>query len=119
MSANNEKRSKPSNISFFGPPPLLEGEDPEAYDDLLEAVTGSLKPSDAIEEILANDFANFTWQGRRWQRLMASLLYETSQADPAAYGFAVLILLGTGLLASIRPAWKAATRDPLEALRSE
>jgi putative ABC transport system permease protein len=52
-------------------------------------------------------------------RLMASLLYETSQADPAAYGFAVLILLGTGLLASIRPAWKAATRDPLEALRSE
>ena len=52
-------------------------------------------------------------------RLLASLLYETSQADPAAYGFAVLVLLGTGLLASIRPAWKAATRDPLEALRSE
>jgi len=52
-------------------------------------------------------------------RLLASLLYETSQADPAAYGFAVLVLLGTGLLASIRPAWKAAIRDPLEALRSE
>ena len=52
-------------------------------------------------------------------RLLASLLYETSQADPAAYGFAVLVLLGTGLLASVRPAWRAATRDPLEALRSE
>ena len=52
-------------------------------------------------------------------RLLASLLYETSQADPAAYGFAVLVLLGTGLLACARPAWKAATRDPLEALRSE
>ena len=52
-------------------------------------------------------------------RLLASLLFETSQADPAAYGFAVLVLLGTGLLASVRPAWKAATRDPLEALRSE
>ncbi|HEV3198051.1 MAG TPA: FtsX-like permease family protein [Bryobacteraceae bacterium] len=52
-------------------------------------------------------------------RLLASLLYETSEADPAAYGFAVLVLLGTGLLASIRPAWKAATRDPVEALRSE
>ena len=51
--------------------------------------------------------------------LLASLLYETSEADPAAYGFAVLVLLGTGLLASLRPAWKAATRDPLEALRSE
>lgn len=56
---------------------------------------------------------------RLFVRLLASLLYETSQADPAAYGFAVLVLLGTGLLASIRPAWKAATRDPLEALRSE
>jgi hypothetical protein len=52
-------------------------------------------------------------------RLLASLLFETSDADPAAYGFAVLVLLGTGLLASVRPAWKAATRDPLEALRSE
>ena len=52
-------------------------------------------------------------------RLLASLLYETSEVDPAAYSFAVMVLLGTGLLASIRPAWKAATRDPVEALRSE
>jgi putative ABC transport system permease protein len=51
-------------------------------------------------------------------RLLASLLFETSEADPAAYGFAVLVLLGTGLAASVRPAWKAAMRDPLEALRS-
>jgi putative ABC transport system permease protein len=51
--------------------------------------------------------------------LQASLLYETGEADPAAYAFAVLVLLGTGFLASVRPAWKAATRDPLEALRSE
>jgi putative ABC transport system permease protein len=52
-------------------------------------------------------------------RLLASLLYETSEADPAAYGFAVLVLLSTGFVASVRPAWKASTRDPLEALRSE
>lgn len=52
-------------------------------------------------------------------RLLASLLYETNEADPAAYGFAVLVLLGTGFVASVRPAWKAATGDPLEALRTE
>lgn len=52
-------------------------------------------------------------------RLLASLLYEITNTDPAAYGIAVLVLLGTGLLASIRPAWKAAARDPLQALRMD
>ena len=52
-------------------------------------------------------------------RLLASLLYEITTTDPAAYGTAALVLLGTGLLASIRPAWRAATRDPLRALRMD
>ena len=50
-------------------------------------------------------------------RLLASLLYEITNTDPAAYGIAVLALLSTGLLASIRPAWRAAAGDPLQALR--
>ena len=52
-------------------------------------------------------------------RLLASLLYEITNTDPAAYGIAVLVLLSTGLLASIRPAWRAAARDPLQALRMD
>ena len=52
-------------------------------------------------------------------RLLSSLLYEITNTDPAAYGIAVLVLLGTGLLASIRPAWRAAARDPLQALRMD
>ena len=52
-------------------------------------------------------------------RLLASLLYEITNTDPAAYGIAVLVLSGTGLLASIRPAWRAAARDPLQALRMD
>jgi predicted permease len=52
-------------------------------------------------------------------RLLTSLLYEITNTDPAAYGIAVLVLLGTGLLASIRPAWRAAARDPLQALRMD
>lgn len=52
-------------------------------------------------------------------RLLTSLLYEITNTDPAAYGIAVLVLLGTGLLASIGPAWRAAARDPLQALRMD
>jgi predicted permease len=50
-------------------------------------------------------------------RLLESLLYEITGTDPVAYALAVLVLLGTGLLASIQPAWRAAWRDPLQALR--
>ncbi len=52
-------------------------------------------------------------------RLLASLLYETSAADPPAYLAAGLLLVGIGALASTRVAWKAARNDPVEALRSE
>ena len=52
-------------------------------------------------------------------RLLASLLYETSTADPFAYVAAGVLLVGIGALASSRVAWKAANSDPVEALRSE
>ncbi|HEY3835545.1 MAG TPA: ABC transporter permease [Bryobacteraceae bacterium] len=52
-------------------------------------------------------------------RLFASLLYETSTADPLAYVAAGLLLVGIGVMASSRVAWKAAKSDLVEALRSE
>jgi putative ABC transport system permease protein len=52
-------------------------------------------------------------------RLMASLLYGISGSDPITYVGAGALLLATGAMASIRPAWKAATGDPLQALRTE
>jgi putative ABC transport system permease protein len=52
-------------------------------------------------------------------RLLASLLYETSTADAPAYVAAGLLLVGIGVLASTRVAWKAAKNDPVAALRSE
>jgi putative ABC transport system permease protein len=52
-------------------------------------------------------------------RLLASLLYNTSAADPLAYAGAGLLLLAIGAIASAGPAWKAAASDPLEALRVE
>jgi putative ABC transport system permease protein len=52
-------------------------------------------------------------------RLVKSLLYETSPADPFAYIAAAVILLVIGALASAVPAWKASAGDPLAALRTE
>ena len=52
-------------------------------------------------------------------RLLASLLYEISSTDPVTYLGAGVLLLAIGALASALPAWKAATGDPLPALRTE
>jgi ABC-type antimicrobial peptide transport system permease subunit len=52
-------------------------------------------------------------------RLLASVLYEISSADPVAYVGAGALLLVIGTVASALPAWRAANGDPLEALRSE
>jgi ABC-type antimicrobial peptide transport system permease subunit len=52
-------------------------------------------------------------------RLLTSVLYEISSTDPLTYLGAGTLLLGIGAAASILPAWRAATRDPLQALRTE
>jgi predicted permease len=52
-------------------------------------------------------------------RFIASLLFETSHTDSIAYLSAAVLLVGLGVIASIRPAWRAATADPLHALRTE
>ena len=52
-------------------------------------------------------------------RLMSSLLFKVSPADPMAYGGASAGLIVTALLASYLPSRRAATVDPVEALRAE
>ncbi len=52
-------------------------------------------------------------------RLLSSVLYEISGTDPVAYLGAALLLLAIGAVASARPAWKAATVDPMQTLRAE
>ena len=52
-------------------------------------------------------------------RLLTNLLYEVSSSDPLTYFSAGALLIGIGAAASARPAWRAATRDPLHTLRAE
>jgi putative ABC transport system permease protein len=52
-------------------------------------------------------------------RLLTDLLYEIRGTDPSTYVGAGVLLLAIGVIASVRPAWRAAVADPLKALRTE
>ncbi len=52
-------------------------------------------------------------------RLLRSLLYGVSSSDPLTYLGAGALLLAVGAAASLRPAWRASTWDPLRTLRAE
>jgi hypothetical protein len=79
MAANKKivsaSRPTPNHLdSFFGAPPLLKGEDPEAYKQLLAGVTGDVAPADVLERIWTYDVVQQTWEIIRWQRLKTALL---------------------------------------------
>jgi putative ABC transport system permease protein len=52
-------------------------------------------------------------------RALTSLLYETSAFDPVAFGGMAILLGATAFVAALLPARRAASADPLIALRSE
>jgi putative ABC transport system permease protein len=52
-------------------------------------------------------------------RLMRTLLYGVSATDPTTFGAGVAVLLAVAVIASIVPAARAASVDPIEALRDE
>ncbi|MGH7577578.1 MAG: ABC transporter permease, partial [Longimicrobiales bacterium] len=52
-------------------------------------------------------------------RLLASLLYGVSAADPLAFAAASAVLLAVSLLAAFIPAWRVAMTDPMIMLREQ
>jgi hypothetical protein len=61
-------------LALFGPPPLLEGEDTAAYDELLLQISGTVKPADILEEIWVRDIVDLVWEAFRLRRLKAHLI---------------------------------------------
>jgi hypothetical protein len=61
-------------LSISGPPPLLEGEVSEAYDELLARVSGNVKPVDVIEDIWTREVVDYIWENLRLRRVKTSLL---------------------------------------------
>ena len=52
-------------------------------------------------------------------RLLESLLFEVNPFDPAVFGLAAASVLGLALMASFVPARRAASIEPMQALRAE
>jgi hypothetical protein len=63
-----------ARTASLGPPPLIEGEDGTAYNQLHGSITAAVKPKDFIEEILARDIADLSWDVLRLRRIKAQLL---------------------------------------------
>ena len=53
------------------------------------------------------------------RKLIVSLLYGVSEADPVAFGSAALLLLGIALAATLTPARRATLVDPARTIRVE
>jgi hypothetical protein len=77
-----QSKSKASGRpSLFGPPPVLEGEKAERYDELFERMSNALRPADFIEEIWVRDLVDVTWSCLRWRRILTALLAEQVDAE--------------------------------------
>jgi len=61
-------------LALFGPPPLIEGEDTAAYDQLLARICAAVKPVDIIEEMFTADVVSLEWEVLRLRRLKWSLI---------------------------------------------
>src|SRR5262245_40264138 len=75
--ATNAVDRSTARLKLFGPPPLIEGEDPAAYDDLLIRVSAAVKPADILEDIWVRDVVDFTWEIFSLRRLKANLMTAT------------------------------------------
>ena len=71
-SSNIPERAR--RLAWLGPPPLFEGEDAAAYDELSARIAGAINPADIFEELWVRDIVNGDWQVSRLRRLQASLM---------------------------------------------
>ena len=54
--------------------PLITGEEPADYDDLLDRFIATVKPKDAIEWVWLKDVVDLVWEVQRLRRLRSALL---------------------------------------------
>ena len=97
-----QKQRGSSLAELLGPPPLVPGEDVAKFEELEARVLAAIRPRDAIEEILARDIADLTWEIVRGRRLKASLLLACA---PAGLKRVLTPLIGRAEAGELSEAW--------------
>ena len=77
--ASTDPPSRLAALPFLGPPALVAGEQPAAYDEFLARVSGALKPGDILEEIWVREIVDLVWEAFRLRRAKANLLTECAR----------------------------------------
>ena len=75
--ASRSEKSRPDRAelrTLFGPPPLLDGEDTEIYDQLLKETSTAVMPADIFEQMWVRDVVDLTIEVLRLRRLKVSLM---------------------------------------------
>jgi hypothetical protein len=109
-------RSSPWKVAALaGAPPLLEGEDGAAYDELLARISGHINPRDILEEIWVRDVVDLTWDVLRLRRLKTTLI--TTHAPRAVTD---LLEPRLGLLAAldVTQNWQKRHENPMIEVKS-
>jgi hypothetical protein len=72
---SDSRKSPPAaRLALLGPPPLLEGEDPAAYNELFARISAAVKPADILEEIWVCVIVDLVWEAFHLRRQKASLM---------------------------------------------
>jgi hypothetical protein len=98
-------------LALFGPPPLLEGEDAAAYDELLVRISGAVKPTDIFEEIWIRDIVDLVWEAFRLRRLKANLMTAVAHKGLTA---TLEPLIGWTDARNLAEAWAARERSAIK-----
>jgi hypothetical protein len=75
---SDEQNEPKESVDFFGPPPLLRGEDEALYRALLAEVERMIEPKTILDRIDARDITDKIWEAQRYKRLEPRLIESAS-----------------------------------------
>lgn len=79
VSIDTFPRHQDKALACLGPPPLIEGEDVNAYRQLLAMVIDLVKPADIIDWIHVHDVADLQWEVGRFRRAKAQHISDAAE----------------------------------------